>query len=110
MRPTKFGIAEELRGEVLVLSIAGELDLSTVPELARRVEAGLLRSPTTLTLDLGELTFMDSSGLRLLIELNRRSSQATWKLTLIPSKHESTRMVLRLTGADAALPFEGPST
>jgi anti-sigma B factor antagonist len=106
MRPAKFGITEEIRGETLLLSLVGELDLSTVPELARRVEDRLAESPTRITLNLEDLTFMDSSGLRLLIELNRKSAQEEWKLTLIPSKHESARMVLRLTGADAALPFE----
>jgi anti-sigma B factor antagonist len=106
VRPTKFAITEEPRGEALVLAIVGELDLSTVPELSRRVEDGLTRNPTTLTLDLGELTFMDSSGLRLLIELYRRSARETWRLTLRPSRHESAQAVLRLTGADAALPFE----
>jgi anti-anti-sigma factor len=58
-----------------------------------------------LTLDLSNLTFMDSSGLRLLIELNARAGQDGWTLALLPSRHESTNMVLRLTGADTALPF-----
>jgi len=109
VRPTKFTIAEETSGEILLLSLVGELDLSTVPELERRVDGKLGQDTKQLTLDLGDLTFMDSSGLRLLIELDRRSRQEAWKLTLIPSKHESTQMVLRLTGADAALPFEDRS-
>jgi anti-sigma B factor antagonist len=108
-RPTTFTITEETRGESSVLALVGELDLSTVPELARRVEGRLAQKPTRLTLDLGDLTFMDSSGLRLLIELDRRSRTEAWKLTLIPSKHDSTQMVLRLTGADAVLPFEDPA-
>jgi anti-anti-sigma factor len=109
VRPTKFTIAEETRGGTQLLTLAGELDLSTVPELMRRLESRLAQDTTQLTLDLGDLTFMDSSGLRLLIELDRRSRREAWKLTLIPSKHESTQMVLRLTGADAALPFEDRS-
>jgi anti-sigma B factor antagonist len=106
VRPTRFEITEQARGETLVLSITGELDLSTVPQLARRVEEKLAGKLTTLTLDLAELTFMDSSGLRLLIELDRRARQESWTLTLIPSKHESANTVLRLTGANTALPFE----
>jgi len=108
VRPTRFEITERTRGAIPILSVAGELDLNTALELAQRVEEKLGEAPTTLTLDLSELTFMDSSGLRLLIELNRRADQETWRLALIPSRHESATTVLRLTGADVALPFEDP--
>lgn len=91
------------------MSVAGELDLSTAPGLASHVENKLEGKLTTLTLDLSDLTFMDSSGLRLLIELNQRAGEQTWNLTLIPSKHASAQTVLRLTGADVALPFEDAS-
>ena len=106
VRPTKFEITEAIRDGSPVLSVAGELDLSTAPELAQRVESKVSEDLTTLTIDLGNLTFMDSSGLRLLIELNQRSGRESWRLTLLSSKHESARTVLRLTGADVALPFE----
>ena len=106
VRPARFEITEDTQAGAVILSVVGELDLNTAPELAHRVEDKLAENPTTLTLDLLDLTFMDSSGLRLLIELDRRADQDAWKLTLIPSKHESARTVLRLTGADAALPFE----
>jgi len=94
------------------LRIKGELDLGTVPVLARHLDEQLGNKPTTLTLDLSALTFMDSSGLRLLIELNERAAHEAWDLTLIPSRHESANAVLRMTGADAALPFsaEPPGT
>jgi anti-anti-sigma factor len=97
-------ISEQVRGANLVLSLEGELDISTVPLLEAQIEA-IDGSPTTLTLDLSGLTFMDSSGLRLLIELNERASREAWKLSLVPSRHESANLVLRITGADAALPF-----
>ncbi len=106
VRPTTFEITEQANGETQVLSVVGELDLGTVPALARRVDAKLGEKPAALKLDLKDLTFMDSSGLRLLIELHNRSRRETWSLTLVRSKHERATAVLRLTGADAALPFE----
>jgi anti-sigma B factor antagonist len=109
VRPTTFEITEQTKGETRVLSVIGELDLGTITALARQVDAKLSEQPTALMLDLTELTFMDSSGLRLLIELNDRSRREAWKLTLIRSKHERANAVLRLTGADSALPFE-PTT
>jgi len=109
VRPTRFEITEEIRKESLILSVAGELDLSTGPLLVQRVEDKLGEEHTTLTLDLSDLTFMDSSGLRLLIDLNQRSATAEWNLKLIHPQHESALTVLQLTGADKALPFEDSS-
>ncbi|HEY5193907.1 MAG TPA: STAS domain-containing protein [Solirubrobacteraceae bacterium] len=108
VRPTAFEITEQTNGETHLSSIVGELDLSTIKVLARHVDTKLGENPTTLTLDLTDLTFMDSTGLRLLIDLHNRSRREGWKLTLIPSKHEAANTVFRLTGADTALPFEGP--
>lgn len=109
LRPTTFEITEQMEGETRVLSIVGELDLGTVGVLARQVDAKLAERPAGLTLNLTDLTFMDSSGLRLLIEFHDRSRRDEWKLTLVRSKHKRANAVLRLTGADSALPFT-PST
>lgn len=104
VRQARIAIREQARGATLVLSIEGELDISTVPALEQQIET-IDESPTTLTLDLSGLTFMDSSGLRFLIELNGRAQREAWKLSLIPSRHEPANLVLRITGADTALPF-----
>jgi anti-anti-sigma factor len=109
VQPRRFAITAQTRGESQVLLLAGELDLSTVGELSDRLSSELDGQPSALTLDLSELTFMDSTGLRLLIELDLRASKEEWTLILIPSQHESTTTILRLTGADEALPFEDPA-
>jgi len=109
IRPTPFEISEQVDGRACVLSIVGELDLSTVSEFARRVQEKLEEGVTVLRVDLSELTFMDSSGLRELIGLYDRSRREAWEFTLIPSKHASANTVLRITGADTALPFQHPT-
>jgi anti-anti-sigma factor len=106
VRPTRFEIEHETNGTEVILLIAGELDLDTVGTVTQQVDQYVRATTTSLTLDLSELTFMDSSGLSLLIALSHRSEQAQWQLRLVPSRHETATMVLRATGADAALPFE----
>lgn len=59
-----------------------------------------------MTLDLSEVAFMDSSGLRMLIELNERASREGWRHALRVPRYESAKLVLEMTGADGALPFE----
>ena len=106
VRPTNFEIREEATEPVLVLTVTGELDMNTVELLARHVDERLAEAPRPLTLDLAELAFMDSSGLRLLIDLYDRSRRENWTLTMVAPSSEAATMVLRATGADTALPFE----
>lgn len=105
VRPTEFKIAHRATEEGVTLKVVGELDLATAPVLTEGVER-LRRGATVLTLDLSDLGFMDSTGLRLLIELDRRATREGWKLVLIRPREETAAAVLKATGADSALPFE----
>ena len=53
-------------GDVAVLKVIGEVDLSVCPALQRAVDAALVGQPRVVV-DLAECTYMDSSGLRVLI-------------------------------------------
>lgn len=90
----------------VILAVSGELDMSTIGTLAGQVDTQLRRPVECLTVDLSNLTFMDSTGLRLLIELNDRAQRERWRLNLVVPRHEAAARVLKITGADAALPFE----
>lgn len=105
LRSSEFKITHRATEAGVTLKVAGELDLSTGPALRESVER-FGRGAQAVTVDLSELVFMDSTGLRLLIELDRRAKQEEWKLVLIRPRHETADVVLKVTGADAALPFE----
>ena len=60
------GLAE--RGDVLVLSLAGELDLANVPALREALRSAVERSPKRLVVDLTAVTFVDSTVLGALVE------------------------------------------
>ncbi|MEA2197517.1 MAG: anti-sigma factor antagonist [Solirubrobacteraceae bacterium] len=110
VRPTEFKITQRATEGGVSLKITGELDLSTGPALKESVDR-LRRGATELTVDLSDLMFMDSTGLRLLIELDQRAKQEHWKLALVRPKYETADAVLRATGADKALPFgEAPNS
>ena len=49
-----------------VLHPSGELDLSTVDAFRRDVRAALADQPELLVIDLGDVTFLDSSGIAVL--------------------------------------------
>lgn len=67
--PFELGVRVVQYDEEAVVAVDGELDIATVPELQREVESLWARSMDVLTVDLEQVAFMDSSGLRLLNEL-----------------------------------------
>jgi anti-anti-sigma factor len=86
-----------------VVRAAGELDLATVPELATVLE-GLERECVRIVLDLSDLTFIDSTGLRLaFVEHNRATADGF--AFVIAGANGPVLEVLRLTGLDVALPL-----
>jgi anti-sigma B factor antagonist len=60
------GLAE--RGDVLVLSLAGELDLADAPAVREALRRAVERAPKRLVVDLTEVTFVDSTVLGALVE------------------------------------------
>ena len=64
-----------------VVSVQGEVDLVTSDELRRVLDAALQDS-VRVTLDLTELTFIDSSGLSALVDAHRKARDAGGALTL----------------------------
>lgn len=75
----------------LVVTLRGELDLSGVPvveEATREVPAG-----GRLVIEARELSFMDSSGLRTLMNLDLRARAEGWTLTLAHPQPQVLRVV-----------------
>jgi anti-sigma B factor antagonist len=60
--------------QVTVLTVTGELDRDSMAVLGAAADAALAAGATRLVLDLGALTFCDSSGLRLFVELHKRTA------------------------------------
>ncbi|XVS67878.1 STAS domain-containing protein [Actinosynnema sp. CA-299493] len=58
-------------GDVLVVGVAGELDMDTTSEVRATVVSGLVERPSALVLDLSGVSFFSSAGLSLLLEVRR---------------------------------------
>jgi anti-sigma B factor antagonist len=85
------------------VNLSGELDLATAPQLQHALtEAAAGR--TALILDLSELTFMDSTGLHLILSARARLAEADCRLVLVPGDHQ-VQQIFELTGVDRLLEF-----
>jgi anti-sigma B factor antagonist len=76
-----------------VLAVAGEVDLATVPELERAVKGVLEDGSENLVIDLGDTTFMDSTGLRVLITADRDFKQADRELAILVKPGPISRLI-----------------
>jgi len=57
--------------DAIVISVRGDVDLATAPELRAACETAIATEPAVLRLDLGELTFLDSSGISVLVKAHQ---------------------------------------
>jgi anti-sigma B factor antagonist len=84
-------LEEERHDGVVVLRLEGELDLASADEVSRRLDA--LRAVGDATvLDLDGLAFMDSSGLRVVLEAAEAARTGPWAFTITPGSDQVRRL------------------
>jgi anti-anti-sigma factor len=77
----------------IVVTPRGELDLATVGRLERSVGEVLARGFTAVLLDLRELAFIDSSGLRLLLRLEAAAARGGWSFAVNADSGPAARLL-----------------
>ena len=102
--PTPLEIVIEGTAEEPVLVLQGEIDVASVVGLRTAVDE-LPRSPDRLTIDLGGVNFMDSTGLGWMAGLARGGCELTLR-----SAPETIRKLLDVTGVGAIVTVLEPET
>ena len=85
----------------------GELDLDTEPQLEQAIAAVREQGAPRLVLDLRELTFMDSTGLRLVIRWDTAAREHGFEFAIVRGP-DVVQRVIRLTGMEDQLTFTEP--
>ena len=89
---------------VAVLTISGEHDLSTAPNLRRRLDA-LIDEGVAMVVDLSSATFIDSSILGVILDQRRRAVEARLGFAVVRSNgSNAVDRVLDVTGLRSELP------
>ncbi len=86
--------SESLDRGTQVVSVRGEVDLATAPELGRALAALPEDGVESVIVDLTDCSFMDSTGLHLLTLTQRRFDRAGGRVAVVAAN----RSVLRLFG------------
>jgi anti-sigma B factor antagonist len=86
------------RGDgVRLLCASGELDVAVVPAMLPGVP-DLVAAARGVVLDLSDVTFFDSSGVRLVDRMSRECGRADTPLRVVAPPGTPTRRVLELVG------------
>jgi len=92
--------------EIVVGSLSGEIDLSNAKALETEIEDAVPNTALGMVLDLSKLTYLDSSGIRLLLSLAGRLRWRGQDLVLAAPPESRCRRVLSLAGIDSTVMLE----
>jgi anti-sigma B factor antagonist len=87
---------------VRLIALRGELDLASAPKLERELETALAAADGPIVVDLSELEFMDSTGLRTLIAGQRSASDQQRPFAIARRADSFIARVFEVAGADRA--------
>lgn len=94
--PEPLRLTTRMAGTTRVVAAAGEIDLATAGELATAL-AARAEGETELVLDLSTTSFLDSSGIRVLVEAHRDAERDGIPFAVVPGG-DSIRALLETTG------------
>jgi anti-sigma B factor antagonist len=100
--PTGFAISTSEQGGRTVVLVQGELDLATAPQL-EEVVTERLAAGDEVVLDLRELAFMDSTGLRVLVRAHASVADERRFLVVRPPPGGPIAKILSIAGVDSQL-------
>jgi anti-sigma B factor antagonist len=105
--PDSFRCETGRDGDAWWVRPVGELDLDTTHQLETELAALRAGGADRVVLDMRALTFMDSTGLRLVIRWDTSAKEEGFEFAIVPGP-EVIQRVFRLTGMDEHLPVAPP--
>jgi len=93
-------------GRRLRIALEGEMDLANT-EIAASTLREALDSGKEVVIDLAKLSFLDSTGVALLVTAIQEGGE---RLSFLQSEHDAVRRLLSLTGLDERMTFASART
>ncbi|MGN6588335.1 MAG: STAS domain-containing protein [Solirubrobacterales bacterium] len=106
MNPAPFEVkAGDVEGGVWTISVSGELDLSTAPDLEGPLQEALDSGEGSVLIDLSRCEFIDSTGIALIVRAwQQLDSGENGRSLVICSQNDQVRRVLEITGLELSIP------
>jgi len=97
-----FELSTEMNETTVRLVLTGELDIASAGRLERELEQVEQTVPAVLVLDLRELRFMDSTGLRIVLSADARAREQSRRLVVVQGP-EPVQRLFHMTRLDERL-------
>lgn len=88
-----FEVRIDEAGPETVVHVAGELDLATAPLLQEACATAAGRNPQTLRIDMSEVTFLDSTGISVLVQAHKQLDAQGGELVLHGLRDQTARVL-----------------
>jgi anti-sigma B factor antagonist len=108
VNPVPFEVQnEELADGIRTVTVRGELDMNTAPELEKSLEDALSDPAASIMLDLSDCEFIDSTGIALIVRTWQRLDSSggnggEGRLVLCCINHQ-VRRLLTITGVESSI-------
>lgn len=104
MSPTPFEVLDEtLDGGVRALSVRGELDLNTAPELQRPLDEAVNGGRASILIDLSGCDFIDSTGIAVIVRAWQRVGEDGDGNLVLCCSNDQVERLLKITGVESSI-------
>ena len=98
------GTDDTSRTELAEVPLDGDVDIASAGEIEARIRSAEAEGPSVILIDLRQVSFLDSSGLRLILGAAIRAEAAGRRLVLVRGP-ERVQRVFELTNLQSRLEF-----
>ncbi|SOJ52604.1 Anti-sigma-F factor antagonist RsfB [Mycobacterium simulans] len=98
-----FGIEERQVDRAVVLTVSGEVDMLTAPQLEAAIDTALAAKPLTLIVDLSKVEFLASAGISVLVAAHAEALPQT-RFAVVADAAATSRPI-KLMGIDTVVPL-----
>jgi anti-anti-sigma factor len=89
--------------------VRGEIDLQNAGDVEAQLTEAISNQATTVSIDLGDVAYLDSAGLRVLFHLVERLATLQIAVELVTPLRSPSRRVIELSGLAALVPLDPPA-
>jgi anti-anti-sigma factor len=99
--PTTFDVGKHQVDDAVVLTVSGEVDMLSAPQLAEAIRAALAAGPPALVIDLTKVDFLASAGMTVLVTAQAEVTPPT-RFAVVANGSATSRPI-KLMGLDNVL-------
>ncbi len=96
MTETAFDLSSARIGDAIVVSIVGEIDMATAPEVSKAIDSNY-GDAARVVVDLSEVTFLDSSALNAFVQSQQDLVQHDVAFRIVSPSDHAVRNVFEIT-------------